>query len=300
MSAPSPRGSAALAAPPGTGDPPPAVEIVMPVHNEQHVLETNVRRLHDHLTRHFAFAFRITVAENASTDATLAIARALEREIPAVAALHLDQKGRGRALRAAWSASDADVLAYMDVDLSTDLSALGELLEPLLEGRGDIAIGSRLAPGARVTRSIKREVVSRAYNLLLHMLLGVGFSDAQCGFKAGRRELIQPLLADVQDESWFFDTELLYLAQSNRLAIHEVPIRWVEDPDSRVEILATAREDLKGVMRLRAGTREREHRSRPKGTAPGRGPRRRTAAHEELSTQPSHPLSDTHRLAAHP
>jgi glycosyltransferase involved in cell wall biosynthesis len=233
----------------------PVVEIVIPVYNEQRALEESVRRLHAHLTHQFTFAFQITVADNASTDATFTIATALAQELTEVRTLHLERKGRGRALRAAWSASEADVVAYMDVDLSTDLSALGELLEPLLAGRGDIAIGSRLAPGAQVTRGLKRELISRSYNMLLRVLLDAGFSDAQCGFKAGRREVIQALLEEVEDEAWFFDTELLHAAQRARLAIHEVPVRWVDDPDSRVDIVATAREDLRGVMRLRAATR---------------------------------------------
>lgn len=239
----------------------PNVEIVIPVYNEQHVLAASVRALHEHLLRELATGFAITIADNASTDDTLEVARSLARELPEVGVLHLERKGRGRALRAAWSASEADVLAYMDVDLSTDLASLGELLEPLLQGRADLAIGSRLAPGAHVTRGIRREVISRTYNLLLQALLGAGFSDAQCGFKAGRREAIQALLEEVEDDAWFFDTELLYRAQRNRLAIHEVPVRWVEDPDSRVDILATAREDLRGIMRLRRATRESEARA---------------------------------------
>jgi len=165
----------------------------------------------------------------------------------------------------------------MDVDLSTDLEALGELLTPLLQRRGDIAIGSRLAPGARVTRGLKREIISRSYNLLLRIALGATFSDAQCGFKAGRRELLQALLEEVQDDAWFFDTELLWLAQRNKLSIHEVPVRWVEDRDSRVRILATAREDLRGVIRLRDTARGLERRPRApelptwprRGRAPG-------------------------------
>jgi glycosyltransferase involved in cell wall biosynthesis len=229
----------------------PEVEIVIPVHNERHVLAASIRTLHAHLEREHAFSFQLTIAENASTDGTLELAETLAHELAGVSVLHLDAKGRGRALRAAWGQSDADVLAYMDVDLSTDLGSLAGLLMPLLEGRGDITIGSRLAPAAQVRRSIKRELISRAYNLLLHMTLGAGFSDAQCGFKAGRREAIQALLPDVEDENWFFDTELLCLAQRAKLAIHEVPVCWVEDPDSRVDILATARQDLRGVMRLR-------------------------------------------------
>jgi glycosyltransferase involved in cell wall biosynthesis len=184
-----------------------------------------------------------------------------------VRVLHLERKGRGRALRAAWSASEADVVAYMDVDLSTDLAALPELLRPLLERQADLAVGSRLAPGANVTRGIKREVISRGYNVLLHTLLGAGFSDAQCGFKAGRRETIQRLLEEVENDAWFFDTELLYCAQRSRLTIHEVPVRWVDDPDSRVAIIATAREDIRGVMRLRRLTRQRERQAGAEATA---------------------------------
>ena len=246
-----------------------AVEIVIPVHNEEHVLASSVRTLHEHLTRDLDVAFAITIADNASNDGTLAVADGLARELAEVGVVHLERKGRGRALRAAWSASDADVLAYMDVDLSTDLAALGDLLVPLLEGRGDIAIGSRLLPASEVTRSLKRELISRSYNLLLRLALDVGFADAQCGFKAGRREAIQALLDEVHDERWFFDTELLFRAQRARLAIREVPVRWVEDPDSRVDILATAAEDLRGIHRLRAagrvrgdGARGRRRRSR--------------------------------------
>ncbi len=237
---------------------PPAVQIVIPVYNEQRVLRASVRRLHDYLTQQFNFTFEITIADNASTDATPRIARALARAIPEVGVLRLERKGRGRALRAAWSRSAADVVAYMDVDLSTDLAALPELLIPLLEKRADVAIGSRLAAGAQVTRGIKRELISRSYNLLLRALLHAGFSDAQCGFKAARREVAQVLLAEVEDEDWFFDTELLYRAEQRGLAIHEVPVRWVDDPDSRVAIVATARADLEGIGRLRADRATRE------------------------------------------
>jgi len=232
-----------------------AVEMVIPVYNEEHVLAASVRTLHEHMLREFGFPFRITIADNASVDGTPAVARSLAEELEHVEYLRLERKGRGLALRAAWSASEAEVLAYMDVDLSTDLSSLGELLAPLLEERADVMIGSRLAPGAEVTRGLRREVISRSYNILLRASLGLGVADAQCGFKAIRREVLTPLLDLVQDDSWFFDTELLYHARRSRLAIHEIPVHWVEDPDSRVEILATAREDLHGIRRLRRSAR---------------------------------------------
>jgi glycosyltransferase involved in cell wall biosynthesis len=227
------------------------VEIVIPVYNEQRVLRESVRRLRRHMLEQFEHCFRITVVDNASSDRTPWIAAALAREYAEVRFMRLEQKGRGRALRAAWSASQAEVVAYMDVDLSTDLSALGALLEPLLEGRAEVSIGSRLARGAIVTRGLKRELISRTYNLLLRRLLHAGFSDAQCGFKALRRDPALVLLDQVRDERWFFDTELLHLAERSGMTIHEVPVRWVEDPDSRVAIRATAWEDLKGIFRLR-------------------------------------------------
>ena len=226
------------------------VEVVVPAHNEEQVLEASIRRLHSHLTREFPFSARITVADSASTDSTLEIAQRLAAELPGMRAIHLDEKGRGRALRAAWSSSRADVLAYMDVDLSTDLNALLPLVAPLLSAHSDLAVGSRLMHGARVKRSLKREVISRAYNFLLRLALGSRVSDAQCGFKAGRREAIQALLPAVENEHWFFDSELLHLAEQGRLRIHEVPVDWTEDPDSRVHLVATAIEDLRGVARL--------------------------------------------------
>jgi glycosyltransferase involved in cell wall biosynthesis len=232
----------------------PRVEIVIPVYNEQHVLAGSLRALHRFMRESFTAPFRITVADNASTDGTLGVARAMMDELDGVRVLHLEEKGRGRALRAAWSKSEAEVVAYMDVDLSTDLAALPSLLEPLLEGHADLAIGTRLAPGAEVTRGLKRELISRSYNILLRLFLGVGFSDAQCGFKAARRAVVEPLLEQVRDDAWFFDTELLYLAQRGRLSIHEVPVRWVEDTDSRVAIARTALEDLRGIRRLRRST----------------------------------------------
>ncbi|WP_422741505.1 glycosyltransferase [Micromonospora sp. WMMD754] len=226
------------------------LDVVVPVYNEEADLGPCVRRLHAHLTAHFPYPFRITVADNASVDGTRAVAEALAAELPGVEVVHLAEKGRGRALRAAWSASPAPVLAYMDVDLSTDLAALLPLVAPLISGHSDLAIGTRLARTSRVVRGAKREVISRGYNLLLRGTLAVRFSDAQCGFKAIRADVAAELLPLVRDTGWFFDTELLVLAQRAGLRIHEVPVDWVDDPDSRVDIVATALADLRGIGRL--------------------------------------------------
>ena len=230
------------------------VEVVVPVFNEQDALARSVRRLHAFLTESFPFTWRIVIADNASTDRTASIASALAARLPGVTHLRLERKGRGHALRAAWSASGARVMTYMDVDLSTDLRALLPLVAPLLSGHSDVAIGTRLASGSQVVRGPKREFISRSYNHLLHAALRVRFSDAQCGFKAISADVARTLLPDVRDDAWFFDTELLVLAQRRGLRIHEVPVDWVDDPDSRVDIVRTALDDLRGVARLARGS----------------------------------------------
>jgi putative flippase GtrA len=231
----------------------PLVDIAIPVYNEEADLETSIRRLHAYLSAELPFSFRITVADNASTDRTWTVARSLEEALPGVMSVHLDEKGRGRALRHVWSTSDAEVLAYMDVDLSTDLTGILPLLAPVVSGHSDMAIGTRLAKSSRVVRGAKREIISRSYNLLLRATLAAGFSDAQCGFKAIRADRARALLPLVEDTGWFFDTELLFLAERAGMRIYEVPVDWVDDPDSRVDIVATALDDLKGVARLVRG-----------------------------------------------
>jgi len=230
------------------------IEIVIPIHDEATVLERSVRRVHDHVRAPLTglpFRCLVTIADNASTDASPEIGRALAAELDGVSYLRLEEKGRGRALRTAWTRSAADVVVYTDVDLSTDLRALAPLVAPLLSGHSALAIGSRLARGANVTRGPKREVISRCYNHLLRATLRARFSDAQCGFKAIRTDVAAQLLPQVQDQAWFFDTELLVLAQRAGLRIHEVPVDWVDDPDSSVDVVPTALEDLRGMWRIR-------------------------------------------------
>jgi len=228
----------------------PWVEIVVPVHNEEHSLALSVRRLRSYLDQSFPFASVVTVVDNGSTDDTSIVAARLATEIDGVRAVRLVGKGRGRAVRAVWSTSTAEVVAYMDVDLSTSLDALLPLVAPLLSGHSDVAIGTRLAHGARVVRGPKRELISRIYNLLLKTFLRNRFSDAQCGFKAARTDVAKQLLPHVEDNEWFFDTEFLVLAERRGFRIHEVPVDWVDDPDSRVDIIRTAGDDLRGLARL--------------------------------------------------
>ena len=227
-----------------------AVNIVLPVFNEAADLATSLDRLRAYLTARFPFTWLITIADNASTDGTAEIAAELGRRFPDVEFLHLDQKGRGRALRTTWAQSASPVVAYMDIDLSTDLDALLPMVAPLASGHSDIAIGSRLLAGASVARGPKRELISRCYNLMLRAMFATQVRDMQCGFKAARTEVVRELLPAVEDQGWFFDTELLLLAERNGLRIHQVPVDWVDDPDSRVNIGQTVRDDLRGALRI--------------------------------------------------
>jgi putative flippase GtrA len=228
----------------------PIVDLVVPVYNEQATLVTSVERLCRYLGADFPFTWRITIADNASTDDTAAIGADLAERFEAVRFVHLDRKGRGLALRTAWLSSDATVLAYTDVDLSTGLDALLPLVAPLVSGHSDVAIGSRLAAGANVARGPRREAISRAYNLILRIMFANRFRDAQCGFKAVRADVAASLIPAVEDDAWFFDTELLLLAEHNGLRIAEVAVDWVDDPDSRVDVARTARDDLQGAARM--------------------------------------------------
>jgi putative flippase GtrA len=225
------------------------LDVVIPVHNEEADLEASVLWVREHLAR-LPWSHRVTIADNASTDGTAVLARRLAHAHDDVHVVHLAEKGRGRALKKVWSSSDAEVLVYMDVDLSTDLNALLPLVAPLISGHSDLAIGTRLRHDARVVRGPRREVISRGYNLLVKGALRTRFSDAQCGFKAIRRDVAREILPLVEDDAWFFDTELLVLAERASLRIHEVPVDWVDDPDSRVDILRTAYDDVRGIGRL--------------------------------------------------
>jgi putative flippase GtrA len=256
----------------------PALDIAVPVYNEAHVLPASIARLHEYLSAEFPFSWRITIVDNASTDETLAIAHELAGSLDRVAVIHLDRKGRGLALREAWTASDATVCAYMDVDLSTGLDALLPMVAPLITGHSDLAIGSRLATGATVARGPRREIISRSYNAILRVVFATRFRDAQCGFKAIRTDLARRVLPHVHDNGWFFDTELLLIAEHNGLRVHEVPVDWVDDPDSRVDVARTAKDDLKGVWRVArsfvAG-----------GGKVDLGPHRRAPLHDDMGRQ---------------
>jgi len=240
------------------------VEVVVPVYNEAEGLEASITTLRHYLDDSFPLRTLVTIADNGSTDGTALVAQRLASTLDGVQALVLSRKGRGYALRTAWSASRAEVVAYMDVDLSTSLTALLPLVGSVLSGHSDLAIGTRLARGARVVRGPKRELISRAYSLIVRLSLRSRLSDFQCGFKAIRRERALELLPLIEDDAWFFDTELLVTAERLGVRISETPVDWTDDPDSSVDIVATAADDLRGIWRIAHGRhleRVRAHRS---------------------------------------
>jgi glycosyltransferase involved in cell wall biosynthesis len=227
------------------------VDVVIPVLNEAHVLERSVRALHAFLSDNLGHTWRIVVADNGSTDGTFEIAKKLEEALPSVQANHIPEAGRGRALTRAWLQSTADVVSYMDVDLSTDLAAFPRLVAAIVDEGYDAASGTRLGRGAETTRSLKREVLSRGFVFLINTAFGTRLRDTQCGFKAMSRECAQKLLPLTLDTGWFWDTELLLLAAKGGWRIKFIPVRWVEDPDSRVKVASTVWRDLKGLARMR-------------------------------------------------
>jgi glycosyltransferase involved in cell wall biosynthesis len=234
-----------------TGTSAKAVDLVIPVLNEAHILETSVETIRSFLQEHTAWTWRVVVVDNGSIDGTDRVGRTLACRHLDVRFLHLQERGRGRALRHAWTHSDADVVCYTDVDLSTELPALPKLVNAILEEGYDVSTGSRLMQESKTVRSFKREFISRAYNLFVKAVLGTSFSDAQCGFKAVSRRVVNELVPQIKDQSWFFDTELLVLAEKGGYRIKDIPVQWIEDDDSRVKIVKTAWEDIKGVLRLR-------------------------------------------------
>ena len=227
------------------------VDIVLPVFNEAHMLEQSVTKLHKYLASNLPYKWRIVIADNGSTDGTAAIARRLAERYPDIRLLQLPEKGRGRALKQSWMSSRADILAYMDIDLSTNLDGFKPMIAPLITGDAGLATGSRLMKQSRTTRGFKREFISRCYNRIIRTTMKTKFVDAQCGFKALRRDVAQKLLPHIKDTAWFFDTELLVKAEYNGYKIHEEPVEWIEDTDSRVDVVKTATEDIKGLSRVR-------------------------------------------------
>lgn len=235
------------------------LSVTVPVFNEAKRLPASIGQLWRFLAQHLAMPWEINIADNGSTDETLLVARSLAEQDANVCVSHLDRRGRGGALKQSWTESEADILSYMDVDLSADLACFPRLIEAVSTGKFDLAIGSRLLNPPLTTRCFKRELASRCYNTLIKLLFRTGFSDAQCGFKAISRRAAADLLPLVEDNDWFFDTELLILAERRGYRIFDCPVRWTENRESHVKIVQTALRDMRGLLRLRRTMRPPPH-----------------------------------------
>lgn len=229
----------------------PKVDLIVPTLNEAHVLRTSIERIRRYMRDEFPYPARVVVADNGSTDGTGELAEQLAQEYEDVGVVRLNMRGRGRALRQAWSETEAEIVAYTDVDISTELPALERMCRAIWEDGYDMAVGSRLMRESQTTRGLKREAISRIYNLLIKVVLWTRFSDAQCGCKAVSRRVVKDLMPLVQDEEWFFDTELLVRGEKGGYRVKDIPVTWVDDDDSRVKIVSTAWKDIQGVLRLR-------------------------------------------------
>ena len=228
------------------------LDIVLPVYNESKILKKSVKKLYNFLTNNISINWRLVIAENGSSDSTLEIAKSLSNEYSNITVKSYPKPGRGGVIKDCWSTSNADLVCYMDIDLSTDLEALITSLEYLNSNDFDVVIGSRLLDASKVYgRSLKRDLLSRSYSMIFRVILGTKFKDAQCGFKLAKKDSIQGILSNVKDNGWFFDTELLYKSQKAGLMIKEIPVIWTDDRDSKVKILSTIIKDILGLLRIR-------------------------------------------------
>lgn len=228
------------------------VAVVVPVYNEEADIPRSIPTLHNFLKRNLKnYDWEIIIADNGpSWDNTAKVSRLLETEFDRVRYVQVLRPGRGGALKEVWLKSTGEILTYMDVDLSSELKYFPKLVKVLDQG-ADLAIGSRLARGAKVYgRTLTREIMSRGYNALIKLFFWTTFHDAQCGFKGIRREVAEKLLPHVEDKGWFFDSELLILAEKSGYKVAEVPIVWRDDPRSTVKVAKTAWGDIKGLVRM--------------------------------------------------
>ncbi len=229
------------------------VNITIPVYNEEESLSQKIQELIAFLNKtKFPHKYEIIIADNASTDNTGKIAKKLVKKYPLVKYIRIDKKGRGLALKTVWTKTNADVLSYMDVDLSTDLKHFKPLIDSIVVSKNNLAIGNRLGKNSKVIgRSFLRELLSRGYNLILRLIFFSPINDSQCGFKAIDRKSFLKLVKEIEDNNWFLDTEMILLALHRGMKVSQIDVKWIDDPGSQVKIVKTVSEDLHGVARVK-------------------------------------------------
>lgn len=230
------------------------VNITIPVYNEEKILKENIQVLYTFLNQNLDYPWEVVIADNGSNDQTQKIAKNLVRKLDHLKYLRLKEKGRGRALRKAWQESKAEILSYMDADLAVDLFSFPKLVQVIKQG-ADIAIGSRFIPNSQVQRSKLRKILSWSYNKLIRFFFKVEFKDGQCGFKAISKKVLENIIPQVKDNHWFFDTEMLVLAEKEGYKIKEIPVKWIEKRNkyrkSKVKIISTILGYLFSILKLK-------------------------------------------------
>ena len=228
------------------------IDLVLPVYNGENYIEKSIRKLHDWIKQNPDHEYNIVIAINASTDNTLNIAKKLESELPnEIRVMNIPQKGRGVAIRTGWENSNAEICAYMDADLSADLKHITEIIEPIIKNEAQICCGSRKMQDSSVKTTLMRGVLSWLYNLTLRTTLGLKIADSQCGFKSIRTDAAKKIIPLVESNGWFFDSELLVIAQKNGFKIKAVPVKWIDDVQTTVIVPKIVTEFLKGIKRMR-------------------------------------------------
>lgn len=205
------------------------IDVLLPIYNEEKILDANIRLLFGYCQHHLAGDWQLMLIINGSVDQSLTIAENLAQEFEQIKIINLPTGGKGQALKTGLQYSTAEVAVYMDIDLAVALSALPPLISLVAENKGALAIGSRLLPASQTERSWLRNYSSKLYNWLANTLLRCQISDWQCGFKAMNLDVRQAVVPLIQDNYWFFDTELIALAQKNNLRIAELPVSWSEN-----------------------------------------------------------------------
>ena len=228
------------------------IDVVLPCYNEISILRSSVERTLQFFNSAPQYNWHLVIADNGSTDRTDELGKTLAEKNDQVSIISIPEKGRGHALHQAWTTSSADIVTYMDVDLSTRIEHLLDLVQLIDRSNCEVAIGTRLSKQSKTKRSLKREITSQGYVFLIRLFFpSLSITDAQCGFKALKRTTAEVIVPKIKNREWFFDTELLIIAHKEKIGICELPVEWTEDPDSKVNILKTAFEDIRGLIRMR-------------------------------------------------
>ncbi|MBD3359736.1 MAG: glycosyltransferase [Candidatus Buchananbacteria bacterium] len=225
--------------------------LALPVYNEEKVLEKSVLKLYNYFKNNIKDDWQIVIVNNASIDKTKKVADSLAQKFLKVDSLNLEDKGRGNALKNVWQKYEADIYAYCDIDLATDIFAFKKLFNSIINGSANIAIGARYIKGSQTKRTLNRLIYSKVYIFLVRLFFPTKIKDFQCGFKAVDKKTVSEILPLVKDKEWFFDTELLLIAEKNDFKIKEIAVQWKENPETKVKFIRTIYDYIENLIKFK-------------------------------------------------